>query len=71
MKSCSRPNPVILAISNEITQIFASFSLKITNNSENHNSQNLPFTQLVTREIKFTLDSRKNLSRIITTSIGH
>ena len=57
MKPFSWPNPVILAISCEITQNIANFSLKIKKNGENCHSRILWFTQMVKREITLTLDS--------------
>ena len=59
MKSRSSQNPIILAILREIMQYFATFSLKITQNKENCQSWISKFTQMVTNEITFTLDSRK------------
>ena len=56
MKSRSRPIPVILTISREITQKFANLSLKIGKNFHSRISQ---VPQMVKHEITFTLNSRR------------
>ena len=66
MKSCSSPNPVILAISWEVKQYFAIVSLKVTKNSENCHSWISRIQKMVKREITITHDSRKFWSRPIT-----
>ena len=66
MKSHSLPIPLVIAISHEITQKFANFSLKITKNRENCHSRISRFPKMVKRA--FTLVSRKFWSRPITNS---
>ena len=66
MTSNSHPKSQILAISREITQKLASFSLKITKIRVNNHSQSLRFTQMVKQKITITLDSRKFWSWSIT-----
>ena len=50
-KSLSRPIPIFLAISHEITQKFANFSLKITKNRKGCHSRILWLPQMVLREM--------------------
>ena len=57
MKSCSCPIPVTLANSLEITQNFASFSLKIMKSKDNCHSPNSRFTRMLRLEITSTLYS--------------
>ena len=47
---------MILAILSEISEKFASFSLKIKKNTENCHLQSLPFTQILKCEIMFKLN---------------
>ena len=66
MKFPSQIIPTILAISHEIMQNFANFSLKIMINNENYHSRISQFTQMVKCEIMFTHDSREFLLQLIT-----
>ena len=69
MKLGSHPIPVILAISCEISQTLANFSLKISTNRENHHSGISRFMRTVKQEITLTFDSLKFSSITILKSV--
>ena len=69
VKSHLGPSSIILAISREITQKFAKFSLKITKSRENCLSRISWFWQIVKHEIMFTFNSRKFGSQSITSTV--